>query len=242
MNPELIIQSGNLLASIPLALLAGLVSFLSPCILPLVPGYLGYVSGAARERSRVVLGASLFVLGFTLVFVVLGSVFGAAGVALRYTSVGLIVQQVLGALLIVFGFAMIGKVGFLQRSLKLDFSPRMGLLGAPLLGITFAIGWTACTGPTLAAVLSLSLDSASVWSGALLSACYSIGLGLPFILIAVGFRWATRSVDFVRRNIRKFNIAGGVLLMVLGALMVLGIWNQLMSLLQEVNSGFLPAI
>jgi cytochrome c-type biogenesis protein len=224
-----------------LALLAGLVSFLSPCVLPLVPGYLGFVSGTAAPKSRVILGASLFVAGFTAVFVILGSLAGGLGGGINQTALDL-TQRVLGALIILLGLAMVGEFAFLQRTVKFQVPQGLGLVGAPLLGIAFGLGWTPCIGPTLAAVLTLSLDQASIGRGALLTLVYSIGLGLPFIAIAAGFSWATKSVNFVKRHIRKFNLAGGALLMLLGAAMVTGLWNSFIVLVQEVTIGFIPGI
>ncbi|MEO0024281.1 MAG: hypothetical protein RL196_722 [Actinomycetota bacterium] len=252
MNPAEVVLNGSLLAAMPLALLAGLVSFLSPCVLPLVPGYLGYVSGMAGRsdgsgasqapaRSRVVLGSALFVLGFTVVFVTLGA--GAGSLGLLFTGTAKTVTQiVLGVFVFVMGLVMVGEIGWLQRTVKLSFKPRYGLWGAPLLGLVFGLGWTPCIGPTLSTVLTLAAQQQSSARGALLAVCYAVGLGLPFIAIAAGFSFATRSVAFVKRNLRAFNLGGGVLLMVLGLLLATGIWNLVVAQLQEVLSGFIPAV
>jgi cytochrome c-type biogenesis protein len=235
-NPAEIILNGSLLAAMPIALLAGLVTFLSPCVLPLVPGYLGYVSGAAQSKGRLVLGAILFVLGFTLVFVTLGVLAGSAG--LMFMANNFWVQAVLGALVILLGLAMIGQFKFLQQTVKVPFSPKVGLAGAPLLGMVFAFGWTPCIGPTLAAVLTLASTTGDPVRGGILATVYSLGIGIPFVLIALGMRWAVASVAFVKKHIRAFNIFGGSLLIVIGVLLMTGLWGQFLTWIQGVTSGF----
>ena len=247
MNPGDIILNGSMLAAIPIALLAGLVSFLSPCVLPLVPGYLGFVSGMSggnheASRKRTLIGAALFVLGFSLVFVSFGAAFGGIG-AVVYGSGLQWVQRILGIFVFALGFVMIGQFGFLQRTFKMQVSSKLGLIGAPLLGVAFGLGWTPCIGPTLAAVLSLASNSGDPAKGALLAFIYALGIGLPFMAIAAGFSWATKTVGFVKRHIRSFNIGGGVLLMILGLLLVTGVWNRFAAWIQlEVFGYFQLAI
>lgn len=241
-----VLYSGQLLFALPLALLAGLLSFLSPCVLPLVPGYLGYVGGFAeasddpaierRHRRRLLLGVSLFIAGFTAVFLVYATLAGGAGSWLSAYQGP--ITRVLGVVLIIMGFVFIGQFTFMQRSFKPAWRPATGLGGAPLLGIVFGIGWTPCIGPALTAVLSLSLNSQSVWRGALLGLVYCIGLGIPFLLVALGFGWVTGSLAWLRRHIRVINIIGGALLVAIGVIMVSGLWTAWMSELQGVMIGF----
>jgi cytochrome c-type biogenesis protein len=244
-----IVASGSLLFAIPIALLAGLVSFASPCVLPLVPGYLGYVGGfasggegatARSNRNRLLLGVLLFVLGFSLVFVAFGLVFGVAGLLLKQWLD--VITRVAGVVIIVMGLVFIGQFTFLQRTLKPGWRVATGLAGAPFLGIVFGLGWAPCIGPTLTAVLFLSLDSGSPGRGALLGAVYCLGLGIPFLLVALGFGWVAGSVDWLRRHIRVVNIVGGALLVVIGILMVTGLWQAMISSLGAVILGFVPPL
>ncbi|MFE4468463.1 cytochrome c biogenesis CcdA family protein [Leifsonia sp. NPDC056824] len=245
MNVGQIVFSGQLLLALPIALLAGLVSFASPCVLPLVPGYLAYVGGmsdpgAKRDRSRVITGVALFVLGFAVVFIAYGAAFGALGLWLvRWQEV---VIRVLGVLVILMGLVFIGQFSFLQRTIKPTWRPATGLIGAPLLGVVFGLGWTPCIGPTLAAISALSVGSGSPWRGALLGLFYCIGLGIPFLLVALGFDWVAGSVAFLKRHIRVINIIGGALLVVIGVMMATGLWTAMMSQFLGVISGFVPAI
>jgi len=236
------VVDGALWLAVPLALAAGLLSFLSPCVLPLVPGYLGYVSGVAsgaeKRRSRTVVGALLFVLGFSLVFIAVNFLGAVAGrFFLDYVD---ILQRVGGAIVIVLGLAFIGQVTFLQRTIKPSWQPRMGLVGAPLLGIVFALGWTPCIGPTLTAVFALS--GFDPGRAILLAAVFCLGLGIPFVLVALGLGWVGSTMAWAKKHVRAINIVGGVLLIVIGVLLVTGLWNLMLSEFMAVIYGFVPAL
>ena len=240
-----IVTSGNLLIAVPIALLAGLVSFASPCILPLVPGYLGYVGGIAgsgqkADRRRMLFGVLLFVLGFSVVFVTFGMLFGVVGLLLVPWME--LITRIAGAIIIVMGLVFIGQFTALQRTVKPGWRVATGLAGAPFLGIVFGLGWAPCIGPTLTAVLALSLNGGSPARGALLGAFYCLGLGIPFLLVALGLNWVSGAVDWMRRNIRVINIVGGALLVLVGIVMVSGLWTLFISSLGSVINGFVPAI
>ena len=236
-NPGDVILNGTLLLAIPMALLAGAVSFISPCVLPLVPGYLGFVSGISSNRARLMLGTVFFILGFSIVFASFGAIFGGLG-GVVYASGLSWVQRILGVFVFLFGLVLVGKFEWLQRTVKFQARPGLGLAGALLLGVTFGLGWTPCIGPTLAAVLTLASQTGSPAKGAFLAFVYALGIGIPFLLIAAGFGWATRSMAFFKRHIRAFNIAGGSLLMLLGVLITFGLWDALTSWLQGEVFGY----
>ena len=238
------VANGSLLLAVPIALLAGLLSFASPCVLPLVPGYLGYLGGMAgggrRGRGRLLAGVALFVLGFTVVFVAFNVLFGTAGLLLRAHLD--LVTRIAGVVVILMGLVFIGIFGFAQRTVKPRMKVATGLVGAPLLGIVFAIGWTPCVGPTLIALYSIVLDQGDPVRGGLLGVCYALGLGVPFLAVGLGLGWAATSIGWLRRHVRAINIVGGVLLILIGVLMVSGLWQSLMSNLQAVIDGFVPTL
>ena len=246
MNPiGQLVLGGNLLIAIPIALLAGLVSFASPCVLPLVPSYLAYVGGFTgmpdkTGRGRLLLGVLLFILGFSVVFVSFGILFGTAGLLLRPWLD--LILRLAGVIVIVMGLIFVGQVTFAQRTIRPGLKVATGLAGAPLLGIVFGLGWAPCVGPTLTAVYAIALDGGDPARGALLGLAYCLGLGIPFLLVALGLGWVTGSVAWLKRHIRVINIVGGALLILIGLLMVTGLWRILISSLGAVIGGFDPAL
>ncbi len=240
-------SSGTLVLALPVALLAGLVSFFSPCVIPLLPGYLSYTTGLSAadlgqaRRGRMLAGSILFVLGFASVFMLLGSLFGAAGAWLvdwqREISV------VLGVVTIVLGLVFAGVLPWLQRDVRVHAVPAVGLAAAPLLGFLFGLGWTPCVGPTLAAILNLSLIDGTAPRGALLSGVYALGLGLPFIVVALAYRRAMGAVAWMRRHQVAIMRLGGLMLVVVGVLMVTGWWDDSVQWLQvRLIDTFVPAV
>jgi cytochrome c-type biogenesis protein len=228
--------SGSLLLAVPVALVAGLVSFFSPCVIPLLPGYLSYATGlsgadlGSGRRGRMLAGSLLFVAGFTVVFVMLGFAAGAVGAWLvewRQT-----LSFILGVLLIVLGLVFAGWLPFTQREWRVHSVPSVGLAAAPVIGFLFGLGWTPCLGPTLVAITTLSLNEATAQRGALLSAIYAFGLGIPFIVAALLYRRALGTFAWVRRHQVWVMRFGGLMLVAVGVLLVTGWWDDMVTWLQ----------
>jgi cytochrome c-type biogenesis protein len=268
-----LVTDGPLLVAAAVSALVGLLSFASPCVLPLVPGYLSYVTGlvgsaapataspaapdgaagattAARHgevgstatavlpvtderspRGRMVLGAVLFVLGFTAVFVVISTAVGGLGRLLLVHNE--LITRVMGVVTVLVGLAFLGWLPMLQRTKRLTVRPAVGLAGAPLLGVVFGLGWTPCLGPTLAAVQNLAFAEATAGRGAVLGLAYCLGLGVPFVLVALGARWAVGATTFLRRHARAVTRFGGAVLVLVGLLLVTGAWTEMMGWLRS---------
>lgn len=241
------VLTGALLAAIPIAMFAGLISFFSPCVLPLVPGYLSYVTGmtgtdlAEARRGRMLAGASLFVLGFSAVFVSGGALFGNFGQTLLLHKD--VLTKVFGSLTIVLGLAFMGFVGGMtQREFRFHTRPAVGLAGAPLLGVLFGLGWSPCVGPTLGAVNFLAFSDASAGRGALLMAFYCAGLGVPFIVAAIAFRRTLGAFAWVKRHYAWVVRAGGGMLVAVGILLVTGVWDHITYQMQIWSSSFTTGV
>lgn len=242
------IYSGPMLAALPIALLAGFISFASPCVLPLVPGYLGYISamsgadaggkgeGARGSRLRLVTGVGLFILGFTAVFVLLTVALSTAGLFLvRWQD---LITRLLGVLVVVLGLAFIGRIPFLQRQRRLQVNPKAGVFGAPVLGVVFGLGWTPCIGPTLAAVLALAHEAAAPGRALVLVLAYCLGLGVPFIMVAMGLKSSERMMGFLRRHRVVIMRIGGVMLVLIGLALVTGLWGAFTQWMQGYIADF----
>jgi len=233
------IFSGVLVAAFPFAFIAGLISFLSPCVLPLVPGYLSFAAGFSVSRGKVFLGSFLFVLGFSSVFVSFGAIFGGLGNTLSAHEE--IISRVLGVVTIFLGFIFYGRFPF-SPTIRPKMRTTGGLVGAPLLGVLFGIGWTPCIGPALAAVQTLAFQESSALRGAILSFGYCLGLGLPFILSGLFLDKSTKLRSIIYRRGYLISKIGGIFLIAIGILQVLGIWSQMMISIRSLISDFIPVI
>jgi cytochrome c-type biogenesis protein len=233
------IFSGVLVTAFPFAFIAGIISFLSPCVLPLVPGYLSFAAGFSVSRGKVLLGSLLFVLGFSAVFVSFGAVFGGLGNALSSNEE--IISRILGVVTMFLGFIFYGRFPF-SPTIRPKMRTTGGLLGAPLLGVLFGIGWTPCIGPALAAVQTLAFQESSAVRGALLSFGYCLGLGLPFILSGLSLDKSAKLRSLIYRRGDLISKIGGIFLIVIGVLEVLGLWTQLMNSMRSLISDFIPVI
>jgi len=231
--------NGNLILALPIAVIAGLISFASPCVIPLVPGYLSYAAGFSKNRGKILLGSLLFVSGFTALFVTYGALFGSLGNNISANSK--IISQILGAFTIVMGLIFMGRIN-LMRSFKFSRTTNSGLLGAPLLGFLFGLGWTPCIGPALAAVQTLAIESASAERGSILAVAYCFGLGTPFILSGLYLDKSQRMRKFLAKNGDRISFIGGALLIAIGALQITGAWDSIMNSLRSLISGFEPLI
>lgn len=235
---------GSMALALPVALLAGLVSFFSPCVVPLLPGYLSYATGlgaaevveGSPHRGRMLAGASLFVLGFAVVFVITGVVAGSAGRLLaQYREV---ITRVLGVLIIVLGLIFAGVLRIGQRDLRIHRVPAVGVAAAPLVGVVFALGWTPCLSPTLGVVVNLGFNEGTAVRGGLLGFVYALGLGIPFVLAGLAFTKMASAVAFLRERQQLIMRIGGVLMIIVGVLLASGIWNTLTAVLRQWAASF----
>jgi len=233
------ILGGMLIAAFPISIIAGLISFLSPCVLPLVPGYLSFAAGLSRSRGRILLGSILFVSGFTALFVSYGALFGGLGSKILVHEG--VITRILGVFTIGLGVIFMGAFPMMPT-----YKPKMsvvgGLVGAPILGFLFGVGWTPCIGPALAAVETLAFEQASAWRGAILSLGYCIGLGTPFILSGLFLDRSQKLRRFLTRRGNVITSIGGGLLVVIGLMQVFGIWSEAMNSLRSFISDFIPVI
>jgi cytochrome c-type biogenesis protein len=233
------LMDGFLLTAFPIALLAGLISFISPCVLPLVPGYLSFAAGFSRSRGRVFLGSILFVLGFSALFISYGALFGELGA--RIATNEDVITRVLGLLTILMGVIFLG-VFPMMPTLKPRISTTGGLIGAPILGFLFGVGWTPCIGPALASVQALAFQESSAVRGAVLSLGYCIGLGLPFIASGLFLDKSEKMRKILVKRGDKVSKIGGVLLILIGLLQLTGLWTDLMIEVRSLISDFAPVI
>jgi cytochrome c-type biogenesis protein len=239
-------MTGSMLVALPIAVVAGAISFFSPCVVPLLPGYLSYVTGlsaaelGSKRRGRMLAGTGLFVAGFSAVFILTGVLFGAIGNALLTHQT--LITRILGGLTIVLGLVFLGGFGFLQRDVRVHRVPAVGIAAAPLLGVLFGFGWTPCIGPTLGTVMNLAANEGSVGRGAVLALVFSLGLGIPFIVAALAFRRMLGAVAWVRRHQLLVIRVGGVLMIAVGLLLVTGVWDSMTGDLRQWVSNFGSAV
>jgi cytochrome c-type biogenesis protein len=233
------LMGGTLLAALPIALFAGLISFLSPCVLPLVPGYVAYATGFSSSKGKVLLGSILFVLGFTFVFASYGLAFGGLGSQIAANED--VITRVLGIFTIAMGAIFLGVFPF-APTIAPKISTTGGIAGAPLLGVLFGVGWTPCIGPALATVQTLAFNESSAVRGAILSIGYGIGLGIPFILSGLYLDRSKKIRTFFLRNGATVSKVGGALLILIGFMQLTGVWADLMINLRSLISEFVPVI
>lgn len=237
-------MTGAMPVAIPVAVLAGLLSFFTPCVVPLLPGYLAYASGMSaadivaghRRPGRTLAGTSLFILGFAAVFTTAGVVFGAVGQTLiAYQTV---LTRTAGVVSIVMGLIFTGLIPIGRREVRLHRLPRVGLVGAPLLGAVFGLGWTPCLGPTLSVVISLALTEASATRGGILAFSYAVGLGIPFLIAAVAFTRMNRTISWLRGHQLAVLRIGGLAMIAVGILLLTGAWDHLTAILRQWAAQF----
>ncbi len=235
---------GSMLLALPVALLAGVVSFFSPCVLPLLPGYLSYATGLAAtdvttgqgSRGRMLAGTSLFILGFAFVFVSGGALFGGlGGLLMTYSRV---ISIVIGVLAIVLGLVFAGVIGIGQRTVRISKAPAVGLAAAPLLGLVFGLGWTPCIGPTLSVVLTLAINEGTALRGALLALVYALGLGIPFLIAGLAFERFAGTMNWVKKHHGTLQKIGGGMMVIVGLLLVTGLWDALMGVFRQWASAW----
>jgi cytochrome c-type biogenesis protein len=240
---------GTMVLAIPVALIAGLVSFFSPCVLPLLPGYLTYASGLSaaeviegggRHRGRILAGTSLFVLGIAVVFVSTGVIAGRVG-SMLYARSDLI-GRILGVVIILLGLMFAGVIKFGRRDLRISSVPAIGVAAAPLVGIVFALGWTPCIGPTLGAVLTLALNEGTALRGAILAGVFALGLGVPFVVAGLAYGRLATGIGRIRRHQQAVMRIGGIGMIIVGLLLVTGFWNRLMLQVVSWAGNFVPGI
>ena len=240
------VTQGSLFIAILISFSAGLISFLSPCVLPLVPGYLSFITGfglnanKSIRKSKALIATLLFIAGFTFVFVCIGMFFG--GIGGWFISYGRIIERIMWLFVIALGISYLGFWNLFKREYRFRTPVKQGLIGAPLLGALFAIGWTPCIGPTLAAVQTLAFNQATVSRGAILSAFYGFGLGLPFLFITFALEKALVSVSWLRKRQALFIKMGGLLLIIIGILLATGLWSEVTVEMRILISGFTPLL